>query len=147
MTSGCRGSLPPWRALRLLLVLGSSFAALTFVAGDHLTPAAGKAAQLLKAGFTGQTGSGPTGAWLKERQGERQFSVNVAGMASANELQGIKIFEFDAQGRLVERRQAEFTEAQAMTSMRAERFEHSARVSPICDLSQARLRRGGGPDA
>lgn len=54
---------------------------------------------------------------------------------------------FDARGRLVERRQAEFTEAQAMTSMRAERFEHSARVSPICDLIQSRLRRGGVPYA
>lgn len=50
---------------------------------------------------------------------------------------------FDAQGRLVERRQAEFTEAQAMISMRGERFEHSARVSPVCDLIQSRLRRGG----
>ncbi len=95
--------LGPWRALRLLLVLGTSFAALTFVAGDHLSPAAGKAAQLLKAGFTGQTGSGPTGAWLKERQGERQFSVNVAGMSGGGDLQGIKIFEFDAQGRLLSR--------------------------------------------
>ena len=98
--------LGPWRALRLMLVLGSAFVAITFITGEYVAPASDKAAQLFKARFDGRTPAGPTGAWLKERQGDRQFSVNVSTMTDASELKLIRIFEFNLQGHLLSRTQA-----------------------------------------
>ncbi len=96
------GGLGPWRALRLLTVLGLAFSALTFVIGDYVVPHSERDAVLLKAAFSGGRKLGRTGAWLKERSGsgadERNFSVSVAGIGSHGELEGVRIFEFDAQG-------------------------------------------------
>ncbi len=98
--------LGPWRALHLLTGLGVGLVALTLVAGDYAAPAAGKAAQLLKARFDGRVSMGPTGAWLKERPQGREVSVNVAALSGSGELQGVRIFEYDNQGRLAARTQA-----------------------------------------
>ena len=53
---------------------------------------------------------GGAGAWLKEKrstpEGERSYSVNVGGATGAGALVGIRIFEFDADGRLVSRTEA-----------------------------------------
>lgn len=98
--------LGPWRALRMLLGLGLVFVGLTLAAGDYAAPSASKAAQLLKARFEGRVHMGPTGAWLKERQGDRTVSVNVGALSSSGELQGIRIFAYDTQGRLTSRSQA-----------------------------------------
>jgi lipopolysaccharide export system permease protein len=99
------GGLGPWRALSLLAVLGLSFGALTFVVGDFLAPAAQREAVALKARQTGSLAIGGAGAWLKERrstaEGERSYSVNVAGTASGGTLVGVRIFEYDADGRLL----------------------------------------------
>ena len=43
--------LDPWRALRLLLVMGSVFVVLSFAVGDYLSPVAQRTAQLLKAKY------------------------------------------------------------------------------------------------
>ncbi|WP_395700843.1 LPS export ABC transporter permease LptG [Aquabacterium sp.] len=98
------GGLGPGRALMLLAALGGVFAALTFVVGDYVAPWTERESVLLKAGGTGfavQRG----GAWLKERRGEgegvRNVSVNVSAITGNGELQGIRIFEFDADGRLL----------------------------------------------
>ena len=101
------GGLGPGRALRLLAVLGVAFGLVNFFVGDYVVPASERAAVLLKAQFSGGLRVGRAGAWLKERQatpqGERSVSVNVAGTSATGELEGIRIYEFDADGGLVER--------------------------------------------
>jgi lipopolysaccharide export system permease protein len=105
------GGLGPGRALRLLAVLGLAFAAVTFLAGDYLAPLAERYRVLMKASFTGGLQLGRTGAWLKERRhdaegGERSVSVNVARTSPNGDLQGVRIYEFDADGRLLIRIEA-----------------------------------------
>jgi lipopolysaccharide export system permease protein len=101
------GGLGPGRALSLLAVLGVVFGALTFIVGDYLAPASARQAVLLKAGAGGGLKVGGAGAWLKDRrdtpQGERSVSINVAGTGAGGVLEGIRIFEFDADGRLLTR--------------------------------------------
>ncbi|MDP3612890.1 MAG: LPS export ABC transporter permease LptG, partial [Rubrivivax sp.] len=104
------GGLGPGRALSLLAVLGLVFGLLTFLVGDYLSPASKREGVLLKARFSGGLAVGGSGAWLKERrntpEGERSFSVNVAGTSAGGGLAGIRIFEFDADGRQVSRIEA-----------------------------------------
>ena len=49
----------------------------------------------------------PAGAWLKDKastpEGERSYSVNVGSAGADASLQDVRIFEFDADGRLVRR--------------------------------------------
>jgi lipopolysaccharide export system permease protein len=101
------GGLGPWRALGLLAALGVAFGVVTFVVGDFVAPASEREGVLLKARASGSIHLDRAGAWLKERratpQGEHSFSVNVAGASAAGVLVGIRIFEFDADGRLVAR--------------------------------------------
>jgi lipopolysaccharide export system permease protein len=98
--------LGPWRALRTLLTLGMAFTVLTFAVGDYLTPAADRAAQLLKAKLQGRVSVGLTGAWLKERQRYQSYSVNVGAMGPDGSLQSVRIFEADSRGFLVSITQA-----------------------------------------
>jgi lipopolysaccharide export system permease protein len=99
------GGLGPGRALGLLAIPGVAFAALTFVIGDYVSPATEREAVLMR-GAARATGVAPGrgGAWLKERrngpEGMRSISVNVASIAGNGELRGIRIFEFDGEGRL-----------------------------------------------
>jgi lipopolysaccharide export system permease protein len=92
--------LDPWRALGMMLGLGLVFVVLTFVTGDYIAPASDRAAQLLKARFRGQISVGHTGAWLKERQTYFNHFVNVGRLDSDGQLGNIRIFTFDAEGRL-----------------------------------------------
>jgi lipopolysaccharide export system permease protein len=98
------GGLGPGRALRLLALLGLLFAAVTLAVGDLVAPYSEREAVLQKAKFRGGLQLGRTGAWLKERRsgpdGERSISVNVARTSADGELQGVRIFEFDSEGRL-----------------------------------------------
>ncbi len=101
------GGLGPARALLLLASLGLAFAVLTFVVGDYLAPLSERYATEVQARFKGGIRVGRTGAWLKDHgttpAGERSYSINV-GSASANSvLNDIRIFEFNADGRLVQR--------------------------------------------
>ncbi|MBK9362393.1 MAG: LPS export ABC transporter permease LptG [Rubrivivax sp.] len=101
------GGLGPGRALRLLALLGVAFGALNFFVGDYLTPAAERASLLLAARFDGGRQIGGAGAWLKERratpQGEHSLSINIGGVSPTGQLQQVRAFEFDADGRLVAR--------------------------------------------
>ncbi|HEY9223011.1 MAG TPA: LPS export ABC transporter permease LptG [Variovorax sp.] len=92
--------LGPWRALRSLLLLGAGFVVLTFAIGDYIAPAADRGAQVLKARFRGDVLAtvGTTGAWLKEKQGEMSYAVNVAAMSRDGTLTSPRIFEFDGNG-------------------------------------------------
>ncbi|MGO4395403.1 LPS export ABC transporter permease LptG [Variovorax sp. M-6] len=94
--------LGPWRALRTLLLLGLGFVVLTFAIGDYIAPASDRTAQLLKARYQGSLSLiGNTGAWLKERQGDSSFAVNVVSMARNGILKEPRILEFDGNGFLV----------------------------------------------
>ncbi len=92
--------LDPWRALRLLLAMGSLFVGLAFVVGDYVAPAADKASQLLKARYMGRITLGQTGAWLREKQDQVNYVVNVKALTPDNEMQGVEIHAFDKQGRI-----------------------------------------------
>jgi lipopolysaccharide export system permease protein len=102
------GGLGPGRALSLLAVLGVAFAVVTFAVGDFVVPAAERQAVRVKAQANGGQDLGRTGAWLRERRGTpqggaHQVSLNVQRLASDGTLEGVRIFEFDEQGRLLER--------------------------------------------
>ena len=92
--------LGPRRALNMLLVLGLGFVVFTFLVGDYVAPAANRVAQWLQARFLGDITVGRTGAWMKDRQDKRSYSVNVAALSSDGTMSQIRIFEFeDATGR------------------------------------------------
>ena len=100
--------LGPWRALRSLLLLGVGFVVLTFAVGDYLAPAADRSAQVLKARFRGDVLAtvGTTGAWMKEKQGDMSYAVNVAAMGRDGTLTNPRIFEFDGKGYVASQTQA-----------------------------------------
>jgi lipopolysaccharide export system permease protein len=101
------GGLAPGRALALLAALGVAFGLITFVVGDYVAPLSERAAAQLQARYRGGFSLGASGAWLKDRtdtpQGERSYSVNVERASADGELQGIRVFEFDGNGRLLRR--------------------------------------------
>jgi lipopolysaccharide export system permease protein len=100
------GGLGPQRALMLLAALGLIFAALTFVVGDYVAPWSERQAVLLKARWSGGLKFGRTGAWLRDTPPDghaQSVNVNVAGTAPGGDLEGVRIFEFDAEGRLLRR--------------------------------------------
>ncbi|HRL98265.1 MAG TPA: LPS export ABC transporter permease LptG [Acidovorax sp.] len=96
----------PWRALRTLLTLGLGFVLLTFAVGDYIAPLTDRAAQLVKVRYLGRLTTGATGAWLKERQGDHSFAVNVRALSPQGGMQDVRIFEFDAQGHLASQTRA-----------------------------------------
>lgn len=95
------GGLGPWRALGSLFQLGLVFVFVTFIFGDYISPWSDKQAQLLKAKYQGQITVGQTGAWLREKQGDSQFAVNVRALSSEGQPENIRIHEFDTNGRLL----------------------------------------------
>ena len=99
--------LGPGRALRTLLLAGIGFVLLTFAIGDYVAPWSNRAAQLLKARYDGNITIGQTGAWLKEKQPYGQFATNVSAIGPDGRMLGVRIFEFDNQGRLVSMTKAE----------------------------------------
>lgn len=134
--------LGPWRALRSLLGLGAIFVVLTFALGDYVAPVTDRAAQLLKARFQGRITVGQTGAWLKERQPYNNYSVNVAALSPDGSMSGIRIFEFDNQGRIVSltaAAQGSFGADDAWMLDNAERTEFNTRGTDKATISQARI--------
>ena len=117
--------LDPWRALKLLLTLGSVFVALAFVVGDYVAPASDKASQLLKARYLGRITLGQTGAWLREKQATSSYVVNVKALSPDNAMQGVEIHAFDSQGRMqaiMQAREAVFESDQAWQLKEGEVF-------------------------
>jgi lipopolysaccharide export system permease protein len=105
------GGLGPGRALGALAGLGAAFAVFTFVLGDYIAPLSETQAASFKAIFRGSLKLDRAGAWLKDRRmtadGERSFSINVSAASGGGVLRNVRIFEFDADGRLVSRIAAE----------------------------------------
>jgi len=94
------GGLDPWRALQSLFQLGLIFVIVTFLFGDYISPWSDRQAQLLKSRYQGQITVGQTGAWLREKQENSQFAVNVRSMSSSGQPENVRIHEFDNEGRL-----------------------------------------------
>lgn len=98
--------LGPGQALGMLLTLGAAFVLITFAVGDYVAPLSDRAAQLVKARYLGKITSGSTGAWLKERQGEHSYAVNVRAIGRDGSMDNVRIFEFNTAGQLTEQTQA-----------------------------------------
>jgi lipopolysaccharide export system permease protein len=100
------GGLGPVRALGMLATLGLLLAALTFVVGDYMVPLTEQKAAQWQHHFRGSGGRMPgTYAWLKDRQttsdGDQSSSIQIGGMSSSGKLNLVRIFQFDANNRLV----------------------------------------------
>ena len=93
--------LGPGLALKMLLGLGTAFVAITFIVGDYVAPLADRTAQLLKARYLGQISIGQTGAWLKEKKGNKSYAVNVSALSPNADMLNVRIFEFDADGSIL----------------------------------------------
>lgn len=119
--------LDPWRALRLLLTLGSVFVVLAFAVGDYVAPAADKASQLLKARYLGRITIGQTGAWLREKQEAASYVVNVKALTPSNTMQGVEIHAFDPGGRM-----------KALIQAREARFENEAWLLEDVQMSEVK---------
>ena len=136
--------LGPWRALRTLLGLGVVFVAITFAVGDYVAPIADKTAQLLKARYQGRISLGQTGAWLKERQPEKNYSVNVGSLSPTGGLGEVRIFEFDNQGLLmstVEAKSGQISRDESWQLKDVKRTEFSSE-----ELKSSRIERSTLPE-
>jgi len=111
------GGLGPARALGLLAGLATVFAVLTFVIGDYVAPQFERQGDNLRASFSRDAGPAKRGAWLKDHQKvdgqDRSYSVKVGRVGSSGELEDVRIFEFDAQGRLMSRTEADRADVDA----------------------------------
>ncbi len=105
------GGLGPARALGLLAGLATVFAVLTFVVGDYVAPQVDRKSDDLRARFNRSANPPERGAWLKDHRKvdgeERSYSVKVGRVSVGGELESVHIFEFDAEGRLISRTEAE----------------------------------------
>ena len=101
------GGLGPARALGLLARLAAVFAVLTFVVGDYVAPEFERRSDAMRASFSGDANPAKRGAWLKDHQKvdgqERSYSVKVGRVGSKGDLEDVRIFEFDAEGRQMSR--------------------------------------------
>ncbi len=93
--------LDPWRALRTMLGLGLVFTLVTFAIGDFLVPVADRAGQFLKAKYLREITVGQTGAWLREKQEDHAFWVNVGALQADGGMRKVRIIEFDGSGKLI----------------------------------------------
>ena len=104
------GGLGPQRALSMLAQLGLAFAAVTFVVGDYLAPLSERQAALMHARFSGNLRLEGAGGWMKDRlmtpDGEHSYSVRIGSASAAGALTDVRLYEFDADGRLVARTSA-----------------------------------------
>jgi lipopolysaccharide export system permease protein len=91
--------LGPFQALRHLIRLGLIFIALTWVMGDYAGPWTERQAQAFKARAMGQSLVGAAGAWLRERGEDGLQSIQILAARVNGEIAGIRIYEFDDQGR------------------------------------------------
>jgi len=104
------GGLGPGRALTLLAGLALAFGATTFFIGDYLAPLSENLASQVRAGFRGSLKLERSGAWIREHadspNGGRSYSINIGSAGAGSILRLVRIFEFDADGRLLSRTSA-----------------------------------------
>jgi len=101
------GGLGPGRALGLLTMLALLFGAVTFVVGDYGAPYSERLAGRLRAAAQGDGALDQSGAWIRDHRktpaGDRSFSIQIGSAEGAADLRDVRIFEFDAEGRLLSR--------------------------------------------
>lgn len=115
------GGLGPGRALGLLGVLGVLAALLMVFVGNWYVPWSESHLTLHRAKFSSRQGLnlGHGGTWLRERRevpgkGFHNITVNVGSANNQGEFGLVRIFEFDAQGRLIRRISATHAQVQAL---------------------------------
>ncbi|KQW50716.1 MULTISPECIES: LPS export ABC transporter permease LptG [unclassified Roseateles] len=139
------GGLGPARALALLAGLATVFAALTFVIGDYVAPHFDRQGEDLRAGFSRGAAQTKRGVWLKDHQKvdgqDRSYSINVGRVGSSGALEDVRIFEFDAQGRLMSRTEADKVDVDGQGLWRLQTVRRSiwnpgtsAAASPVGDV-------------
>ena len=134
--------LGPWRALRMLLAAGATFALLTFVAGDYVAPWGDRTASLLKARYEGRLSVGQTGAWLREREPYAQYAVNVGALGADGTMRDVRIFEFDNQSTLVSTMtapRARFSDDDAWELEDTQRTEYNTRAGDGSGIERSHL--------
>lgn len=104
------GGLGPARALGLLAGLATVFAVLTFVVGDFVAPQVDRLSDEMRTRFSRNANPPKRGAWLKDHREvdgqQRSYSVQVGRAGSGGDLEDVRIFEFDNEGRLMSRTEA-----------------------------------------
>ncbi|CAM4019243.1 LPS export ABC transporter permease LptG [Roseateles saccharophilus] len=104
------GGLGPARALALLAGLAAVFAVLTFAVGDYVAPQFEREGDDMRALFSHDANPARRGAWLKDHRKvdglDRSYSVRVGRVGSGGELEDVRIYEFDTEGRLLSRTEA-----------------------------------------
>lgn len=138
--------LGPWRALRILLTLGSFFVLFSFLVGDYVAPAADRASQLLKARYQSRVMVGQTGAWLREKKDLSSFVVNVKSLSSENAMLGVQIYEFNGRNQVMSVTQAERArfgqgETWELEGVLRTEFSASAGAAAAVEPADAALRR------
>jgi len=115
------GGLGPGRALGLLGVLGVLAALLMVLVGNWYVPWSEQQLTLHRAKFSSRQGLnlGHGGTWLRERRevpgkGFHNITVNVGVANNQGEFGQVRIFEFDAQGRLLRRLAASRARVEAL---------------------------------
>lgn len=115
------GGLGPGRALSLLALLGVLAALLMVLVGNWFVPWSEQQLTLHKVQFSKRQGLnlGSGGTWLRERrqlpgQGVHNITVNVGAANSDGDFGRVRIFEFDAQGRLLRRLSAQLARVEAL---------------------------------
>lgn len=94
------GGLGPGRALGMLLRMGWIFVVITAFLGDYASPWAEQQGLLLKARFKGDLTTGQTGAWLRERQDDAQYTINIRAIGQDGTMRDLLIQRFDTDGAL-----------------------------------------------
>lgn len=131
--------LGPWLALRTMLTLGAGFVVLTILVGDYIAPAAERFGMAAQAKYLGKTSTqGSTGAWLKEKNKEgNTLAVNVRTVRADGALTGVRIFEFDPQGRMVLQIHADTAQivedapTWSLSQARVARFQYDDSTTPV----------------
>ncbi len=134
--------LDPWRALRTMLGLGLIFTLVTFAIGDFLVPLADRAGQFLRAQYLREITVGQTGAWLREKQPDRSFWVNVGTLQPDGSMGRIRIIEYKSDGHLdsiTEAARGEFSGADVWLLQDVKRTEFSDKAGDNDRVKSVRL--------
>ncbi len=95
--------LSPRMALAQLMAFGLLCAALVFVLGDFISPAAQRLQATLQARSAGHFGNAPdSGLWVRNREGPRNDQmINIGRVAASGQWQDVRIYVLDDSAQLL----------------------------------------------
>ncbi len=105
-------------------------------------PLADRAGQFLRAQYLREITVGQTGAWLREKQPDRSFWVNVGTLQSDGSMGRIRVIEYNPDGHLIsitEAARGEFSGGDAWTLQDVKRTEFSDKPGDNERVRSARL--------